>query len=44
MQARFARPSTGGAVRVTFHSSPILPTTRSLEAPGWTFTVNIDDG
>ena len=43
MQARFARPSTGGALRVSFHSSPILPTTRSLEPPGRTLTVNVDD-
>jgi hypothetical protein len=34
MQALFARPSIGGAVRAIFHASPALPVTASREAPG----------
>jgi hypothetical protein len=41
MQASFARPSTGGAVRAILRASPSSPTTAFLRARGWTRTEKV---
>src|SRR6266404_7341799 len=41
MQASFARPSTGAAVRAIFKASPNSPTTAFLRARGCTLIANV---
>jgi len=41
MQASLARPSTGGAVRLTLRASPTSPVTAFFFARGWTLTANV---
>src|SRR5712692_37010 len=41
MQASFARPSTGGAVRDSFRASPSSPVMAFFLARGWTLTAKV---
>src|SRR5258708_28899924 len=41
MQASFALPSTGGAVRASFSASPTSPVMASFFARGWTLTAKV---